>query len=137
RPCRPAAAFRRSISRPRLLRLGLAQPVLAVLRRAPEDPLEDILPVLHRLRDRVAAFGPDLQLAQAGEHGLHRLVGIDEELASAPSRRNPRTASSRAGPPPDPRRAGSAFGAGPSASDRPDRASGPPTSDRAPGSPPR
>src|SRR5205823_3321093 len=53
------------------------------LRRAPEDPFEDILPVLHHLRARAPAFGPDLQLAQAGEHGLHRLVGIDEELAAA------------------------------------------------------
>src|SRR2546423_3155698 len=83
RPCRPAAAFRRPVPRPRLLRLGGAEPVLAVLRRAPEDPFEDILPVLHHLRARAPAFGPDLQLAQAGEHGLHRLVGIDEELAAA------------------------------------------------------
>src|SRR5438270_12427352 len=83
RPCRPAAAFRRPVPRPRLLRLGGAEPVRTVVRRAPEDPFEYILPVLHHLRARAAAFGPDLQLAQAGEHGLHRLVGIDEELAAA------------------------------------------------------
>src|SRR5581483_2261566 len=73
-------ALRHAVPRSRRLGLRMAEPVLPVLRRAAHDPLEDVLPALWRFR--LAAFGPDLQLAQPREHRLHRLLRIEEELAA-------------------------------------------------------
>src|SRR6266849_7840900 len=82
-PGRPAGALRQSVAGPGQLRLGLVHPVLPVLRRAADDPLEDLLPVLRGLRAAGAALGPDRQLVQTGEDGLPRLLGAQVELAAA------------------------------------------------------
>src|SRR3954470_10679066 len=79
--------FRHAVPAARRLRLGLGQPVLPEFRRAAEDPLEDVRPILRRLR--IPRFRADLQLAQPREHRLHRLLRIEEELAAAPPHEPP------------------------------------------------